>query len=159
MLENSGPSSVLSKATSFEKLKADKLPEPSENIDNKVKMSDFHQKVNNIKNELAKSDLFNKAPSKQESASKVAASSRASMGSIVTETALTAVTDVKRRVSEPVEREEHITTPAKLSHPTANRARAPKRRPPSQHFLKENVSFLTVTLHIKSFKFSTSVQC
>ena len=154
MFENSGPSSVMSKATSFEKLKADKLPEPSDddkkNIDNKLKMSEFHQKVNNIKNELAKSDLFNKVPSKPESKPKLgsASSSRASMGSIVTETEKS-VADVKRRVSEPVENQkedlEDITAAAKLSHPTANRARAPKRRPPSQHFLKENVSLLYFT--------------
>ena len=32
-----------------------------------------------------------------------------------------------------------MTPTTKLSHPTATRVKAPKRRPPSQHFLKENV--------------------
>merc|ERR1719323_1908809 len=33
-----------------------------------------------------------------------------------------------------------LSQSAPLSHPTAGRVKAPKRRPPSQHFLKENVS-------------------
>merc|ERR1711899_689827 len=32
-----------------------------------------------------------------------------------------------------------LSQSAPLSHPTAGRVKAPKRRPPSQHFLKENI--------------------
>ena len=154
---SSGPSSVLSKATSFEKLKSDKLPEytslkveeEKRNSETKMnnKISEMNKKVPNIRNELSKSELFNKTLNKTEAPTKpkpsTAATSRSSLSSIISDCDKIQK-EAKRRTSEPTPKEEHLDDVAptsKLSHPTATRVKAPKRRPPSQHFLKENVRF------------------
>jgi len=135
----SGPASVVSKATSFEKLK----PEQAKQVEDEkrsndlksVNKSEFNMKVSNLKNELAKSDLFNKPKLGS-------ATSRASMGAIVSEPEVS-IADVKRRISEPVSDKkddlDNVVATSKLDHPTASRVKAPKRRPPSQHFLKDNI--------------------
>jgi len=139
---------VISKATSFEKLKPvdsnkneeDKNPEK---VNRSNKISEINRKVSNIRNELSKSDLFKSSNKSEAPKPKVSSSSgsRASLSSIASETEKLNIKDVKRRVSEPIKTEDldDITTTTKLSHPTASRAKAPKRRPPSQHFLKENI--------------------
>ena len=137
----SGPASVMSKATSYEKLKAEQTKtveeEKRSNDFKSVNKSEFNIKVSNLKNELAKSDLFNKPKLGS-------ASSRASMGAIISEPEVS-IADVKRRISEPVSDKkddlDNVVATTKLEHPTASRVKAPKRRPPSQHFLKDSVSF------------------
>merc|ERR1719419_735645 len=135
----SGPASVMSKATSYEKLKAEQTKtveeEKRSNDFKSVNKSEFNIKVSNLKNELAKSDLFNKPKLGS-------ASSRASMGAIISEPEVS-IADVKRRISEPVSDKkddlDNVVTTSKLEHPTASRVKAPKRRPPSQHFLKDSI--------------------
>merc|ERR1719342_189350 len=135
----SGPASVMSKATSYEKLKAEQTKtvdeEKRSNDFKSVNKSEFNIKMSNLKNELAKSDLFNKPKLGS-------ASSRASMGAIISEPEVS-IADVKRRISEPVSDKkddlDNVVATTKLEHPTASRVKAPKRRPPSQHFLKDSI--------------------
>ena len=96
-------SSVISKATSFEKLKPS---DPSKNDEDKVsrpnKMSELNKKVSNIKAELSKSDLFkstNKPEAPKPKLSSGSAGSRASLSSILSETEKLNIKDVKRRIS------------------------------------------------------------
>ena len=95
-------SSVISKATSFEKLKPS---DPTKNDEDKVsrpnKMSELNKKVSNIKNELSKSDLFksNNKPEAPKPKLSSSAGSRASMSSIISETEKLNIKDVKRRTS------------------------------------------------------------
>ena len=154
LFENSGPSSVLSKATSYEKLKEEKQEQntkaaaynhkdekkvENEKASSSKPISDLNKKVANLKNELSKNELFNKPLNKVESPVK-ATPSRSSLDSVLSDKA-NKETDSKRRTSEPAANDElRDLAPSKLSHPTASRVKAPKRRPPSQHFLKENVS-------------------
>ena len=142
-------SSVLSKATSFEKLKVDKLTESAafkldedkKNSENNKsnKISEMNKKVSNIKNELSKNELFNKPHSKTESSSKINLT-RSSLGSNLTEKEPNNM-EAQRRTSEPPQQEEldEVLATTKLNHPTASRVKAPKRRPPSQQFLKESI--------------------
>ena len=104
LLEASNPS-VISKATSIEKLKP---LEANRNEDDKSnekvsrsKISEINKKVSNIKNELSKSELFkssnkSEAPKPKTSSS---AGSRASLSSLVVETEKQNIKDVKRRIS------------------------------------------------------------
>ena len=99
-------SSVISKATSFEKLKpvdtnkndedksTDKGNRPS-------KISEINKKVSNIRSELSKSDLFKSSNKSEAPKPKVSSSSgsRASLSSIVSETEKQNIKDVKRRIS------------------------------------------------------------
>jgi len=74
--------------------------------------------------------------------------SRVSLGSLGAGTSQEAEAK-DRRLSEPAKTSESIggtgsgldqmSPPSLLSHPTVGRVKAPKRRPPSQHFLKENI--------------------
>merc|ERR1719500_2221866 len=150
LFENSGPSSVLSKATSYEKLKEEKQEQNTKlafsqkdekKVDNEKAssskpISDLNKKVANLKNELSKNELFNKPLNKVESPVK-ATPSRSSLDSVLSDKA-NKETESKRRTSEPAA-ELRDLAPSKLSHPTASWVKAPKRRPPSQHFLKENI--------------------
>ena len=100
-------SSVISKATSFEKLKpgdSSNKNDEEKNIDkvNKpTKMSEINKKVSNIKNELSKSDLFKSSHKSEAPKPKVSSSSgsRASLSSLVSETEKQNIKDVKRRIS------------------------------------------------------------
>ena len=53
------------------------------------------------------------------------------------------LTDVNRRIPkqmrESKENYDDLVSETKLEHPTANRVKAPKRRPPSQHFLRDSI--------------------
>lgn len=163
LFENSGPSSVLSKATSYEKLREEKQEQNNKavfthkdekKVDNEKASlgkpnSDLNKKVANLKNELSKNELFNKPLNKVESPVK-ATPSRSSLDSVLSDKA-NKETDSKRRTSEPAANDDlrDLAPMSKLSHPTASRVKAPKRRPPSQHFLKENVSSTLKTKQTK----------
>ena len=166
LFENSGPSSVISKATSYEKLKDEKqeqktsyAPKDEKKVDTeKASLSrpytDLNKKVANLKNELSKNELFNKPQNKIDSPVK-ATPSRSSLDSVLSDKA-NKETDSKRRTSEPAANDDlrDLAPMSKLSHPTASRVKAPKRRPPSQHFLKENVSSIleyNITLDFTMF--------
>ena len=154
LFENSGPSSVLSKATSYEKLRDEKQEQSNKTVftqkdekkaDNEKAIfskpnSDLNKKVANLRNELSKNELFNKPLNKVEAPVK-ATPSRSSLDSVLSDKA-NKESDNKRRTSEPAANDDlrDLAPMAKLSHPTASRVKAPKRRPPSQHFLKDNVS-------------------
>jgi len=160
-LSDEKSSSILSKAGSFEKLKSTKQGD-SEKISDKVK-SGSNDKLNNKNNELNKADRKNTSIKNEISRSvnqviksdifkvphKVQApkpklgsfnSNRVSLSSIPTDVEKSA-RDYQRRISEPLKSNDldDVTPTTKLSHPTATRVKAPKRRPPSQHFLKENI--------------------
>ena len=95
-------SSVISKATSFEKLRPS---DPTKNDEDKAsrpnKMSELNKKVSNIKAELSKSDLFksNNKPEAPKPKLSSSAGSRASLSSIISETEKLNIKDVKRRIS------------------------------------------------------------
>ena len=159
LFENSGPSSVLSKATSFERLRVEKQEQnnKAESItraeDEKKVVGDktssksgieLNKKVANLKNELSKNELFNKPFTKVEPPVK-SSPSRSSLDSVLSDK-ISKEKDSKRRTSEPAANDDldDMASMSKLSHPTASRVKAPKRRPPSQHFLKENVSCISL---------------
>merc|ERR1711892_295765 len=119
-------------------------------LSNKInEINKADKKVSSIKNEISrsvnqviKSEIF-KVPHKvQAPKPKLGSfnSNRVSLSSIPTDVEKSAK-DYQRRISEPFKSNEldDVTPTTKLSHPTASRVKAPKRRPPSQHFLKENI--------------------
>jgi len=160
-LSDEKSSSLLSKASSFEKLRnlktsdSDKISEKiksgsNEKLSNKInEINKADKKVSSIKNEISrsvnqviKSEIF-KVPHKvQAPKPKLGSfnSNRVSLSSIPTDVEKSG-RDYQRRISEPLKSNDldDVTTTTKLSHPTASRVKAPKRRPPSQHFLKENI--------------------
>ena len=95
-------SSVISKATSFEKLKqSDSGKNDEDKVSRPSKMSELNKKVSNIKNELSKSDLFksNNKPEAPKPKLSSSAGSRASLSSIISESDKQNIKDVKRRIS------------------------------------------------------------
>jgi len=160
-LSDEKSTSILSKAGSFEKLKnpkqgdSEKLSDKGKSVSND-KLSNKNNELNkadrknaSIKSEISrsvnqviKSDIF-KVPHKvQAPKPKLGSfnSNRVSLSSIPTDVEKSA-RDYQRRISEPLKSNDldDVTPTTKLSHPTAMRVKAPKRRPPSQHFLKENI--------------------
>jgi len=118
-------------------------------VERKVNSIKLRKKVTSVKNEIAKSvnhavksDIF-KVPQKvQAPKPKLGSfsSNRVSLSSIPSDTDKS-TKDYHRRVSEPIKSNEldEVVPTTKLSHPTASRVKAPKRRPPSQQFLKESI--------------------
>ena len=143
-VNNKSSSSVLSKAMSYEKLKNDKNSSESQveskpKGENKIKK--LQDKVGGSLNEVLKSS---KLPESQIKSKPGSASSRSSLGSVLSENEKHSQ-DTNRRTSAPAESQlldDVAPAPQKLVHPTSGRVRAPKRRPPSQHFLKDNVRSL-----------------
>jgi len=164
---------VLSKAISVEKLKHIKTSD-TEKLSDKYKSGSNEKLSRNTEEEnkedrkgpipyksempgsvkqMIKSDIF-KVPNKPQAPKPKLgsfSSNRVSLSSITSGLEKT-TKEYQRRVSEPAGSAElDVVAPTnKLSHPTASRVKAPKRRPPSQHFLKENVPDIDDNNHSES---------